>query len=80
MSTATLRAGPAQEPLRVGDRLPALKGQFLTGRDAVLPQASSGQVALVSCGGSITADSRFDTAWSDELKARLASLARPVDR
>ena len=50
MSTATLRAGAAQDALRVGDRLPVLTGQFLTGRDAVLPQASSGQVALVAIG------------------------------
>ena len=64
MSTATLRAGPAQEPLRVGDRLPALKGQFLTGRDAVLPQASSGQVALVAIG--FTYKSRVPVeAWAD---------------
>ena len=64
MSTATLRAGPAQEPLRVGDRFPALKGQFLTGRDAVLPQASSGQVALVAIG--FTYKSRVPVeAWAD---------------
>ena len=50
MSTATLRGGPAKESLRVGDLLPTLKGQFLTGRDAVLPQASSGKVALVAMG------------------------------
>ena len=43
-------SGAAQEPLRVGDPLPALKGRFLTGRDAVLPQVSSGQVALMAIG------------------------------
>ena len=64
MSTATLRAAPAQQPLRVGDRFPALKGQFLTGRDAVLPQASSGQVALVAIG--FTYKSRFPVeAWAE---------------
>ena len=50
MSMATLRAGRAQEPLQVGDPLPALKGQLLTGRDAALPQAASGKVALVAIG------------------------------
>ena len=43
MSMATLRAGRVQEPLRVGDPLPTLKGQLLTGRDAALPQAASGK-------------------------------------
>jgi hypothetical protein len=42
ISMATLRAGPAQESLRVGDRLPLPKGQFLSGGDAELPGASSG--------------------------------------
>ena len=64
MSTTILRAAPAQQPLRVGDRFPALKGQFLTGRDAVLPQAASGQVALVAMG--FTYKSRFPVeAWAD---------------
>ena len=64
MSTATLRAAPAQDSLRVGDRFPALKGQFLTGRDAVLPQAASGKVALVAIG--FTYKSRFPVeAWAD---------------
>jgi hypothetical protein len=62
MSTATLRAGPAQEVLRVGDRLPPLKGQFLTGQDAVLPPAA--QVALVAIG--FTYKSRVAVeAWAD---------------
>ena len=64
MSTATLRAAPEPQPLRVGDRFPALKGQFLTGRDAVLPQASSGQVALVAIG--FTYKSRLSVeAWAE---------------
>ena len=62
MSMATLRAAPAQESLRVGDRLPVLKGQFLAGRDAELPRASSGKVALVAIG--FTYQSRFPVeAW-----------------
>lgn len=62
MSTM-LRAGPAPQTLQVGDQFPELKGQFLTGRDAVLPQAASGQIALVAIG--FTYQSRFAVeAWA----------------
>lgn len=72
MSTATLRGGPAKESLRVGDLLPTLKGQFLTGRDAVLPQASSGKVALVAMG--FTYQSRFPVeAWADWYRMTIGS-------
>ena len=57
MALATILAGAAHDPLRVGDQFPALKGKFLTGRDAALPQASSGLVALVAIG--FTYKSRF---------------------
>lgn len=53
-------APSAQEkatPLRVGDPMPALTGEFLTGRAASLPAAASGKVALVMLG--FTYDSRF---------------------
>ena len=72
MSTATLRAGLGQEPVRVGDRLPVLQGQFLTGRDALLPQASSGQVALVAIG--FTYKSRVPVeAWADWYRMTMGS-------
>jgi len=72
MSIATLRAGPAQESLRVGDRLPVLKGQFLSGRDAELPRASSGRVALVAMG--FTYKSRFPVeAWGSWYRATIGS-------
>ena len=64
LSMAIIRAGAAPEPMRVGDRLPPLRGRFLTDRDAVLPQASSGQIALVAIG--FTYKSRFAVeAWAD---------------
>ena len=64
MSTALIRAGSTEESLRVGDPFPDLKGQTLTGRTAVLPQASSGQVALVAIG--FTYKSRFPVeAWAE---------------
>ena len=50
MALATPRTGAAQDSLRVGDRMPELKGQTLTGRTAVLPQASAGNVTLVAMG------------------------------
>jgi hypothetical protein len=72
MSMATLHAAPAQESLRVGDRLPMLKGQFLSGRDAELPQASSGKVALVAMG--FTYKSRVPVeAWGSWYRATIGS-------
>jgi hypothetical protein len=63
MVTAALQ-GHAVGPLQIGERLPALNGHFLTGSDAVLPQASSGRVALVAIG--FTYKSRFPVeAWTD---------------
>jgi hypothetical protein len=43
--------------LAVGNQLPPLQGEFLTGRAAVLPQAAAGRVALLLLG--FTYDSRF---------------------
>jgi hypothetical protein len=66
------RAGPAPESLRVCDRLPVLKGQFLSGRDAELPWASSGKVALVAMG--FTYKSRFPVeAWGSWYRATIGS-------
>ena len=54
--------------LTVGDRLPDLKGEYLTGREAVLPKAASGRVALLLFGFSY--DSRFDVeAWAKRFRA-----------
>jgi hypothetical protein len=48
--------------LSPGEPMPALKGEFLTGRQAVLPGAASGRVALLALGFSY--DSRFAVeAW-----------------
>jgi hypothetical protein len=71
MTNATLQ-GAAQESLRVGDPLPELKGQTLTGRTAVLPQASSGKVTLVAMG--FTYKSRFPVeAWAEWYRATVGS-------
>ncbi len=56
---AFLGTSPAvpEKKLAVGNALPSLHGEFLTGRPAVLPQAASGRVALLLFG--FTYDSRF---------------------
>ena len=59
-------AAPAAE-LAIGDQLPLLKGEFLSGRTAVLPQAASGRVALLILG--FTYDSRFQVeAWAKRFR------------
>ena len=59
-------AAPVAE-LAVGDQLPHLKGEFLSGRTAVLPQAASGRVALLLLG--FTYDSRFQVeGWAKRFR------------
>jgi len=49
-------------PVHVGDTLPVLKGEFLTGKQALLPAAAKGKVALLALGFSYA--SRFQVeAW-----------------
>jgi hypothetical protein len=61
---------PAADPvveLSIGDQLPLLKGSFLSGRTAVLPDAASGRVALLMLG--FTYDSRFQVeAWAKRFR------------
>ena len=48
--------------LSIGETLPPLRGEFLTGRQAQLPDAASGRVALLALG--FTYNSRFPVeAW-----------------
>ena len=64
--------GPAQESVRVGEPLPHLEGQFLTGRPAVLPQASSGKVTVIAMG--FTYASRVPVeAWGDWYRNAIGS-------
>jgi hypothetical protein len=72
MLTVALHADAGQPALRVGDPFPRLEGQFLTGRDAALPQASSGKIALVAIGFSY--QSRFPVeAWGNWYRATMAA-------
>jgi hypothetical protein len=55
--------------MNVGDPLPALRGEFLTGRTVILPQAATGRVALLLLGFSY--DSRFAVeAWAQRFRER----------
>ena len=57
-----LMASAMVQVLSPGEPMPVLKGEFLTGRPAVLPEAASGRVALLALG--FTYDSRFAVeAW-----------------
>ena len=54
--------------LKPGDTLPELKGEYLTGKEAVLPSAAKGKVALLALGFSY--DSRFPVeAWIRRFRA-----------
>ena len=61
---ANLRVEAPEKHLQIGDPFPVLSGQFLTGRDAALPQESSGSTRLVAMG--FTYKSRFPVeAWAE---------------
>ena len=60
----TLRVEREEMRVQVGDRFPMLSGQYFTGREAALPEASSGVTRLVAIG--FTYDSRYPVeAWAD---------------
>lgn len=57
-----LMASAMAPVLSPGEPMPVLKGEFLTGRPAALPEVASGRVALLALG--FTYDSRFAVeAW-----------------
>lgn len=65
-SFAAFGATPVSR-LAVGDALPALRGEFLTGQPALLPRAASGKVALLLLG--FTYNSRFPVeAWTKRFR------------
>ena len=64
---AMLAAAPLVAGLSVGETLPTLRGEFLTGSPALLPQAASGRVALLLLG--FTYDSRYAVeAWTKKFR------------
>lgn len=69
MATGT---GSTRESLKIGEPLPRLEGQFLTGREAVLPQASAGKVTLIAMG--FTYASRMPVeAWADWYRSAIGA-------
>ena len=62
--------GPgAQVPLAVGQRMPPLTGDLLSGKRGVLPDLAAGRTTLVILGFSY--DSRFQVeAWAEKFRAR----------
>jgi hypothetical protein len=66
LPVAALAAMPALKMV-TGERLPELRGEFLTGREAVLPQAAEGRVALLLLG--FTYEARFPVeAWAGRFR------------
>jgi len=61
-SVAVLRAAGDLQPLRAGDRLPPLEGEFLTGRAATLPSMAAGRLAVVLMGFTYASRSPVE-AW-----------------
>ncbi len=67
MVAMTLPPATPVAQIAVGDPLPALEGELLTGRNAVLPQDASGRVALLMLG--FTYESRFQVeAWAKRFR------------
>ena len=74
LAVAAFAGIPAYE-LVSGERLPALRGEYLTGREAVLPQAAEGRVALLLLG--FTYEARFPVeAWAEKFREQFQSDPR----
>jgi len=62
-------------PLSIGVRLPQLTGEFLTARQATLPDAAQGRVALLAFG--FTYNSRFPVeAWCGQFRKEFGTNPR----
>lgn len=83
MNAAVLLLLPAialavdQPPLAVGDRFPQLRGEFLTGKQALLPEAAGGKISLLLMG--FTYQSRFAVeAWAEKFQAQFRGEPRAM--
>ena len=75
LASMTMSAATQPAELSVGDPLPPLRGEFLTGRTAVLPQDSNGRVALLMLG--FTYESRFQVeAWAKRFRQDFGADSR----
>jgi hypothetical protein len=74
---ATVRAAPLPGGvalLAVGQRMPPLKGDLLSGKPGVLPDLAAGRITLVILGFSY--DSRLQVeAWAERFRARYGAAA-----
>jgi hypothetical protein len=67
MLPVILMASALISAIQPGETLPSLRGNFLTGRQAQLPDAASGRIALLALG--FTYNSRFPVeAWIDSFR------------
>jgi hypothetical protein len=75
LSMAGLAAGYSSAPERefvLNDAFPTLKGEFLDGKPAVLPDAGAGHITLVLLG--LTYDSRFQVeAWGKKFRQQFGA-------
>jgi hypothetical protein len=68
-------AAEAAAEIKIGERLPEIRGEFLTRREVVLPQAAEGRVMLLLLG--FTYESRFAVeAWAARFGAEFQSDPR----
>jgi len=68
---APAAAGPAAGELTVGEHLPPLQGEYLSGRRAVLPDDASGRAALLLVGFSYVSRKPVE-AWTQRFRAEFA--------
>ena len=74
LPVVALAAEPSAE-VKLGERLPELRGEFLTGRKVVLPQVAQGRVTLLLLG--FTYQSRFAVeGWAEKFRAQFRSDPR----
>lgn len=71
---APLLAG-AEEPsqMQIGDTFPTLRGEYLTGRKATLPDDARGKAAVILMGFTYASRKPVE-AWADRLKPALADI------
>jgi hypothetical protein len=69
---ATVSAAPGPAPLSVGQRMPPLKGDLLSGKPGVLPDIAGGQTTLVILGFSYDSRHQVD-AWAEKFRARFGA-------
>jgi hypothetical protein len=72
---ASAAEGQAARELAVGEHLPELRGEYLSGRKAVLPNDASGRAALLLVGFSYASRKPVE-AWTKRFRAEFADKAQ----